>query len=82
MKLIHYLLLTIGLGWLAADLYYVVSPIILRETSIGVVATFLDKLPPKVGTPIFIFLGITLMFGWVILVGLGVRPLFRSRKVN
>ncbi len=82
MKLAHYVLLTIGLGWLAADLCLVVSNIILRETRIGVVATFLDKLPPVLGTPIFIFLWITLLFGWVILIGLGVSPLFRRRKAN
>jgi len=81
-KLIHYVLLTIGLGWLAADFRLVVSHMILRETRIGVVATFLDKLPRIVGTPIFIFLWITLLFGWVILVGLGARPLFRRRKAN
>jgi hypothetical protein len=81
-KLIHYVLLTIGLGWLAADLNVIVSHIILRETRIGVVATFLDKLPRIVGTPIFIFLWITLLFGWVIPIGLSVRPLFRRRKAN
>jgi hypothetical protein len=81
-KLIHYLLLTIGLGWLAADLRVVVSHIVLRETRIGVVATFLDKLPHIVGTSIFIFLWIALLFGWVILIGLGARPLFRRRKAN
>jgi len=81
-KLAHYVLLTIGLGWLVADLCLVVSNLILRETRIGVVATFLDKLPPAVGTPIFIFLWITLLFGWLILIGLGVSPLFRRRKAS
>ncbi len=82
MKRIHYALLIIGLGWLAADLCLVISNISLRETPIGVVATFLDKLPPKVGNPIFIFLWITLLLGWVILIGLGLRPLLRRRKSN
>jgi hypothetical protein len=79
---IHYALLIIGLGWLAADFYLVISNISLRETPIGVLATFLDKLPPKVGTPIFIFLWMVLLFGWAILIGLGVRPLLRRRKPN
>jgi hypothetical protein len=81
-KLFHYVLLTVGLGWLAADVCLVVSNLILRETPIGVIATFLDKLPPAVGTPIFILLWIALLFGWVILIGLGVSPLFRRRKAN
>ena len=82
MKLFHYVLLTAGLGWLAADVCLVVSNLILRETSIGGIATFLDKLPPAVGAPIFILLWIALLFGWVILIGLAAKPLFRRRKAN
>lgn len=80
MKLVNYTLLIIGLCWFAVDVCLVVSNIILRETSIGVVARFLDKLPPIIGNPIFIFLWITLLFGWAILIGFGVKPLFRQRR--
>jgi hypothetical protein len=82
LKPIHYVSLTIGLVWLAADVRLVVSNIILRETPVGMVATFLDKLPPKVSDPIFIFLWITLLLGWLVLVGFGVKPLFRRWKAK
>jgi len=81
-KRIHYVLLIIGLSWVTADLYLVISNMILRETPLSVVATFLDKLPPKINNPIFVFLWITLLLGWAILIGLGVRPLLRKRKAS
>lgn len=76
MKLFHYVLLTVGLGWLTADVCLVVSNLILRETPFSLIATVLDELPPAIGTPISILLWIALLFGWVILIGFGVKPLF------
>jgi hypothetical protein len=82
MKRIHYAFLIIGLCWLTADLCLVISNISLRETPLGVIARFLDQLPPEVGNPIFILLWAILLLGWLFLIGFGTRPLFRSRKVN
>jgi hypothetical protein len=84
MKLTNYLSLVVGLGWPAADIYLFlfISPISLRETRIGWIATFLDKLPPKLGNPIFIFLWFILLLGWLIPTGFGLKPLFRRGKAN
>ena len=79
MKPIHYVSLSIGFGWFAASLYLVVSNTILRDTAVGIVAAFLDRLPVELNKPIFIVLWITALFGWLILIGLGVTPLFRRR---
>ena len=80
MKRIHYAFLIVGLCWLAADICLIISNITLRGTPLGVIAQFLDKLPPKVGNPIFIFLWATLLLGWLILIGLGVKPLLQRRR--
>src|ERR1700686_1955776 len=64
MKRIHVVLLIVGGSWLALALWVVFSSLILRETRLGVVAQLLDKLPPVVGTPIFILLWAILLLGW------------------
>jgi hypothetical protein len=79
LKPIHYVSLIIGFGWFAASFYLVVSNTILRDTPIGVVATFLERLPVGLSKLIFIVFWITALFGWLILIGLGVTPLFRRR---
>ncbi len=82
MKRIHALLLVVGLSWLALALCVVSSNVILRETRLGFVAQLLDKLPPVIGTPIFILLWAILLLGWVVLLGFGLRPLLRRRSSN
>jgi hypothetical protein len=77
MKRIHALMLVVGLSWLGFALWIVSSNVILRETRLGFVAQRLDKLPPVIGTPIFILLWVTLLLGWVVLLGFGLRPLLR-----
>jgi len=78
----HYAMLAIGLVWFVADLWIVQSRTILRETSLGVVAEFLDRLPPRLGNLIFDALWIVLLLGWAIPAGFGVRPMFRGRNSN
>jgi len=80
MKRIHYAFLIIGLCWLVADLRLVVSNITLRDTPLGVIARFLDQVPYAVGNPIFLWT--ILLLGWLFLIGLGIRPLFRGRKAH
>ena len=82
MKRIHALLLVIGLSWLALALWFLSSNVILRDTRLGLVAQLLDKLPPVIGTPIFILLWIILLLGWAVLVGLGLRPIVRKQNSN
>jgi hypothetical protein len=82
MKRIHAVLLVIGLSWLALALWVVSSNVILRETRLGPVAQLLDKLPPAIGTPIFILLWAILLIGWAALVGLGLRPIVRKQNSN
>jgi hypothetical protein len=82
MKRIHAVLLIVGGSWLALTLWVVVSNVILRETRLGVVAQLLDKLPPVVGTPIFILFWAILLLGWAVLVGFGLRPLLHRQVVR
>ena len=82
MKRIHVVLLIVGGSWLALALWVVFSSLILRETRLGVVAQLLDKLPPVVGTPIFILLWAILLLGWAVLVGFGLRPLLPRQGVR
>ncbi len=45
-------LLAVGFWWLALDFYLIVGPTILRETRLGFIAQFLDKLPCGIGNTI------------------------------
>jgi len=56
--------------------------VVLRETRLGIIAQFLDKLPPAVANPMFIFLWIVTLFGWVVPLTLGVIGLLHKRRPN
>jgi hypothetical protein len=77
-----YVLVTLGLLWLAADLWMMFTNIILRETRIGIIAVALDRLPHLISTPVFFVLWTTLFFGWAVLVIIGLRRLLRGRRPN
>jgi hypothetical protein len=57
-------LVTLGLGWLAADVYRMVGNVILRETRLGGIARFLDRMPSMIANPILFSLWIAVLFGW------------------
>ncbi len=78
----RWLLVTLGLGWLAGVLWMIVGNVILRETRLGLIAQSLDKLPYGIVNPIFIFLWITTLFGSVVPLTLGVRGLLRAKRSN
>ena len=73
-------LLTLGLGWLASVLRLIIANITLRETRIGQIARLLDRLPAGLSNPIFVFLWIALLLGWVIPLTLGVMGLLRKKS--
>jgi len=75
-------LFTLGFAWLAGALRMIVGNVVLRETRLGIIAQFLDKLPPAVANPMFIFLWIVTLFGWVVPLTLGVIGLLRKRRPN
>ena len=79
MKRIHSMLLAVGLAWFAVFLWVVGSGVILRETRLGVIARFLDKLPTAIGTSIFALLYYIFLFGWIVLIGVALEPLVRKR---
>ena len=78
MNKVRTILLVFGGFWLAVAVWVVFSHVILRETRIGVVAQFLDKVPPTVGKPIFLLSWAILLLGWMVPVGLVVWPLLRK----
>jgi hypothetical protein len=82
MKRIHSISMVVGLCWLAILLWIISSHVILRETSLGFVARYLDKLPPAIGTPVFFVLWAILLLGWVFLLGFGLSPLVRRQDSN
>jgi hypothetical protein len=82
LKRIHFALLVIGLAWLTVFLCVIGSGVILRETRLGVVARFLDKLPLAIGTSIFALLYYIFLFGWIILIGAALEPLMRRPNGN
>jgi hypothetical protein len=75
-------LFTLGFGWLAVILWMIVGNVVLRETRLGFIAQFLDKLPPTIANPMFIFLWIVTLFGWIVPLTLGVIGLLRKKRPN
>ena len=80
MRLIHYILLTVGLLWLSFDAWIIFSNISLRETSLGAIAKYLDMLPAWIGIPVHIGLWLVLLLGWSVALVIAVRPLFPARN--
>ncbi len=78
------LLISSGLIWLAAVSSWMMASdgVSLRETRLGVVAHFLDKLPPRFSNPIFIFLWAAMLLGWTVPAALGLRRLLRSSRLK
>jgi hypothetical protein len=75
-------LFTMGFGWLAGALWMIVGNVVLRETRLGFIAQFLDKLPPTIAKPIFILLWIVTLFGWVVPLTMGVKGLLHKERSN
>ena len=75
MKRMPVVLLLLGGSWLAVVIWVVLSNVTLRDTPLGVVTVFLDKLPPVVVAPLFIFFWVTFLLGWAVLAGLGIKAL-------
>jgi hypothetical protein len=69
-----------GFGWLGTDVYVIARNVILRETWVGIVARFLDKLPGEIANPIFILLWVALLLGWTVPLVLGFRLLLRRKS--
>ena len=75
-------LLAIGLAWLAADLYLMLGHVILRETRLGPIAQFLDRLPQWASNIVFLFLWGILLLGWAVPLIVGFRLLRQNPHVR
>jgi len=82
MNIKPFALIALGCSWLACDLYLMAGKIILRETRLGLIARFLDRLPTLVSGPIFLLLWLALLLGWTIPLGYGFKWLFRPKHSN
>jgi hypothetical protein len=79
MRIKPYILLVVGFSWLAADLNLIVGPTVLRETRLGVIAQFLDRLPIAIAHGIDALLWIALLLGWTVPLVWGFKSLLRPR---
>jgi len=80
MKLKPFVLLAVGFSWLAADLNLIVGPIALRETRLGFIARFLDRLPSTIANSLDAFLWIVLLLGWIAPITWGFRLLMQAKR--
>jgi len=80
MKLKPFVLLAVGFSWLAADLNLIVGPVVLRETRLGVIARFLEKLPSTIANSVDAFLWIVLLLGWIAPLTWGFRSLMQAKR--
>jgi hypothetical protein len=73
-------LVSLGLVWLAAVLNLMVGNVILRETRLGPIARFLDKMPTVIANPIFLLLWAIVLLGWSVPLVLGFRWLLDPKR--
>ena len=75
-------LLAIAVAWLAADLYLMLGKVVLRETRLGAIAQFLDRLPQWASNPAFLCLWGILLLGWTVPLIVGFRLLRQNPHVR
>ncbi len=75
-------LLAVGLAWLYLLFRWIATDVPLRETRLGPIAGFLDKLPHAVADPVFLFLWLLLLLGWIAPVLAGTWLLLRRKRSN
>jgi len=75
-------LIAIGLAWLTVDVYLMVGNVVLRETRLGIIAQFLDRLPQWVSNPVFICFWAILLLGWTVPLTIGFRMLRQNPDVR
>jgi hypothetical protein len=81
MKKSGHIFLMIGLCWFGLVLGLMFTNIVVRGLPLlHELAEFLDKLPPKIGTPIFLLLWDAFLFGWLIPLALGILTIRRQRR--
>ena len=80
MKIRPFILLAVGFSWLAVDLNLIIGPTVLRETRLGFIARFLDKLPPAIADLVDAFLWILLLFGWIAPLTGGLVSLIQAQR--
>ena len=73
-------LVALGLVWLVVDVYLVIGNAVLRETRLGVIARFLDRMPAMIANPIFRLLWAIVLLGWGLPLVLGFRWLLDSKR--
>jgi hypothetical protein len=59
-------LIAVSWAWLAVDVYLMVGNVVLRETRLGIIAQFLDRLPQWASNPVFICFWAILLLGWTV----------------
>jgi hypothetical protein len=76
----HRVLVALAFSWVAVDFWIVAGNVILRETILGPAARLLDRLPNEMNHSSFLVLWLVLLFGWMIPLGAGLKPLLRKRR--
>ena len=83
MRLRAIVLVTVGVCWLAADGYMIAGGVILRETRLGFISSFLDKvLPLPIHDTVFTLLGWITLFGWLVPLILRFRFCLRLKRAS
>ena len=73
-------LVALGLVWLATAVYLIVGNIVLRETRLGAIARFLDKMPAIIANPVFLLIWAIMLLGWSVPLVLGFRWLLGPKR--
>jgi hypothetical protein len=60
--------------------YLMLGNVVLRETRLGAIARFLDKMPGSVANPIFILMWAVMLLGWSVPLILGFRRLLAPKR--
>jgi hypothetical protein len=73
-------LVALGLAWLATDAYLMAGNIVLRETRLGAIARFLDRMPAVISNPVFLLIWAIMLLGWSVPLVLGFRWLLGPKR--
>jgi hypothetical protein len=74
--------IAIGLAWVAVAVYLMLGNVVLRETRLGIVVRFLDRLPSWASNPVSLCFWAILLLGWTVPLIVGFRLLRRNPRVR
>lgn len=72
----------VGVLWLTLVLYVVIGGVIVRQTTAGSLAQWMDRLPPPIAKLAFVLCWCVFFLGWIVPLAVGLRHVFDHAREN